>query len=583
MPSDFIAFFLFGSYFAGKLTMEARSLRQPLMERDERLIANGFLRGARADFLALRQSCLSDKQRAEIAEKQAKKDEKDRRVAEKLKAKERKKREKRLGIAGSGKDKKKGKKGGKTNAELNFDLLDNGGETSDDEGYSSNADTHGLHSELNQLQFLEDGLHNMGEESDLRQENDFLTRVANFKHAVYLEVFQRLNWREQLSTRESVQHGMVASMRGTIKRVLDLLQADKTINKIDFAHARQKFQGIGQFLVNHALANVACRRSPTWYVLPRDYWSFRVVRDRVNTEIALTDAAVSGIRSQLGSNHSSHYDINSDIAKYQKFLKQTRKEILTIAEKRAAKHGVDESERAPFVTTVKKCDVRIKGAEKAIEVIKDKLRRAEVQVAAGNATGAAEIFVPPPVEAEDEKAKKKGKKKEPEAPAVVYNFKAVYALIDAANQEIESLKAVVAEQSVKKKEGENSVRMYDWQCQRTSRMLRDLAEARFQTMVDVQLIAVREAKRLEKTEEWQDLQLTRYKGMKRYARQLTDFLQGPIVDRGNQLAKEAEQRRVSELMSRSPASAKESSKETGKLLCHFYPYCMNIATIVLHH
>lgn len=546
--------------------MEAKSLRQPLMERDERLIANGFLRGARADFLALRESCLSDKQRAEIAEKQAKKDEKERRVAEKVKAKERKMRDKRLGIAGNTKDKKKGKKGGKASAELNFDLLDNSGASSDDEGYHSTSShpDNVLYSELNQLSFLDGGISGMGEESELRQENDFLTRVSNFKHAVYVEIYQRLNWREQNPVRENVQKGMITAMRGTIKRVMDVLQADKTISKIDFALARQKFKGIGQYLINHALANVACRRSPTWYVLPRDYWSFRIVRDRVNTEIALTDATVCGIRAHLGNNHSSHYDINSDLARYQKFLKQTRKEILTIAEKRAAKHGVDETERAPFVTSIKKCDTRIRGAEKAIEVIKDKLRRAEVQVASGNATAAAEIFIPPPVVSEDEKAKKKGKKKEPEAPAVVYNFKAVYALIDAANQEIESLKTTIAEQSAKKKDGENSVRMYDWQCQRTSRMLRDLAETRFQTMIDVQLIAVREAKRLEQTEEGQDVQLTRYKAMKRYARQLNDFLQGPIVERGAQLTREAEQRRVSELMNRSPASAKDSSKETGK-------------------
>lgn len=169
-------------------------------------------------------------------------------------------------------------------------------------------------------------------------------------------------------------------------------------------------------------------------------------------------------------------------------------------------------------------------------------------MASGNATGAGEIFIPPPPPEEPKKGKKA-----PELVSVVYDFKTVYALMDAATTEIESLKALIGEQNARRKEAENSVRMYDWQCQRTSRMLRDLAETRFQTMVDVQLIAVREAKRLDNTQDHQDAQSVRYKRMKRYTRQLVDFLEGPIADRAAQLTREAEMRRVSELMNRSPA------------------------------
>jgi hypothetical protein len=288
-------------------------------------------------------------------------------------------------------------------------------------------------------------------------------------------------------------------------------------------------------------------------VLPKDYWSFRIVRERVNVEIAVTDATVEAIRSRLMANHSSHHAIDNDISMFQKFLKQTRKEILKIAEKRARKAEADAMERAPFVARIKKCDVRIKGAEKAIEVIRDKLRRAEVQVAAGNANGAAEIFIPPKDDASvsskggKKGANRKGSAKEPAAEQV-YDFKTVYELMNAATEEITRLEGVIADQQALRKEGENQVRMCDWQCQRTSRMLRDLAENRFQTMVDVQLVAVREAKRLEGTEEVADVQSQRYKGMKKYLHTLTAFLEGPIAERGQQLAKESEQRRVSEIL-----------------------------------
>lgn len=352
---------------------------------------------------------------------------------------------------------------------------------------------------------------------------------------------------------------MISAMRSTIRRVMDVLQADKTIGKIDYAVARSHMAGLGPYIVNHALSTVACRRSATWYVLPKDYWSFRVVRERVNVEIAVTDATVSAIKARLNNNHRQNHAITNDISSYQKFLKQTRKEILKIAEKRASKSDADTQERAPFVANIKRCDTKIKGAEKAIEVIKEKLRRAEVQIAAGNLTGAAEVFIPPEDPSETGKKGKKGKAGKEGESTKTYDAKTVYGMVDAGNQELARLDEVVAEQRLVKKECENQVRMYDWQCQRTSQMLRDLAEGRFQTMIDVQLVAVREAKRLEDTEDVADTQSTRYKAMKRYFRNLTDFLEGPIADRGQQIAKETEQRRVSEILKGSSGRAEFSN------------------------
>lgn len=344
-------------------------------------------------------------------------------------------------------------------------------------------------------------------------------------------------------------------MRSTIRRVMGVLQADKTIGKVDIATMRAGAGGLGPWLVNHALSSVPCRRSPTWYVLPKDYWAFRIVCERVNVEIAVTDATLEAIKARLGANHSENHAITGDISMYQKFLKQTRREILKIAEKRAVKADADSEERAPFLANVKKCDVKIKGAEKAIEVIREKLRRVDVQLAAGNPTGAAEVFIPPedPSEATTKKggAKKvgRGAKETVSTKSVrTYDFKTVYELIEAAKQEIASLEQTITEQGAAKKEAENKVRMYDWQCQRTSRLMRDLAESRFQTMVDVQLIAVREAKRLEGTEDLADTQTTRYKSVRRYLHMLTDFLEGPIAERGQQLARDAEMRRVSEML-----------------------------------
>jgi hypothetical protein len=188
----------------GKLTTEARSVRAPLMERDQRLIENGFLRQARADFLALRQECLTDKQRAEIAEKQRKADEKERKKLEKQKKAERKKREKRLHGDTKG---KKGKKGRGASMDMAFDALDQEA-TSGDDGYLSENGGEGSHlSELCRLSFLDEGGLNIGEQADIQNEQDLQQRTAHFKHAVYLEVFRRCGWRDREDVKEAMQRG----------------------------------------------------------------------------------------------------------------------------------------------------------------------------------------------------------------------------------------------------------------------------------------------------------------------------------------------------------------------------------------
>ena len=55
------------------LVQDAVSMRRPHLERDERLIRNGFLKQARRDFLQLREDCMTEKQRTEIARKERRK------------------------------------------------------------------------------------------------------------------------------------------------------------------------------------------------------------------------------------------------------------------------------------------------------------------------------------------------------------------------------------------------------------------------------------------------------------------------------------------------------------------------------
>ena len=55
------------------LVSDAVMMRRPHLERDERLIRNGFLKQARLDFLKLRQECMTDQHRKELARKERRK------------------------------------------------------------------------------------------------------------------------------------------------------------------------------------------------------------------------------------------------------------------------------------------------------------------------------------------------------------------------------------------------------------------------------------------------------------------------------------------------------------------------------
>ena len=83
-------------------------MRKPHLERDERLVRNGFLKQAREDFLRLREECMTDKQRAELEKKAqrkaflAKKKAKRAKLKAAKKAKKAKKEQKAAETAGGG-------------------------------------------------------------------------------------------------------------------------------------------------------------------------------------------------------------------------------------------------------------------------------------------------------------------------------------------------------------------------------------------------------------------------------------------------------------------------------------------------
>ena len=580
----------------GKLANEAKALRGPLMERDHRLYVNGFLKQARADFLALRKECMTPAQKAEELKKQKAKELKKQKALEKKKKAEKKAREKKKKSRKKRQSSKRRR--GKGGGGATSDISDSDSDGDFDGGFSSGDDDvlSKLNGDLLKIDFLRsvtaDGdtagrkggvdddddddddnrlggggmeiqMGGMAEEGDLLAEAEFEQRTKVFKTPIYGEVWQPITWRDRRDVRAAERHRCTEELRRTLKRVVQALQKDHHIGPINLAKSRSEHGGIGMWLVDHMLSDPRKRVSRTWVVVPRDYWSFRAVKERLSLELAGIDGLIQELKSKLGEHKAANRAIEGGISMYQKFLKANRKEILTIAQKRAQKDEQDRSERGPLYSRIRKTESKIKASIKAVQALQSKVNLAEVLMEQDKLKEVAQLFAkPPPPEDPEEAKKNKNKKKaaaaEGDDETTVYSVAMADDLIVQAKEEIDLLQDFRLDLEGKKINLEQTLRNYDWQCARTSRMLRDLAQDRFQNMVEVQQMVVRESNRLDDSEEGRDVGRLRRKYLVRYLKKLTDFVESDIASRGAQLAKEAEERRVTELLHRGSAAASRS-------------------------
>lgn len=408
----------------------------------------------------------------------------------------------------------------------------------------------------------------MQEEEDLKKEIEFQERLIttiNYSNnndnnvpPVLIEIWQPKIWKVCLNNSQAelikslYSCWNINTAQSVIRRVFFLLNSDTTIPPFpDYNMIRSdpKIGSYGMWLINHVLANELCRLSPTWIILPSDYWNFDSIANKFSIELASIAGTISGMKSKLDESLQSKNIIDKDLVTYQKFLKNTRKYIMDISEKRATKHDTDKLERIPFISQGKKIDVKIKTKQLLIHNLQDKITTANVLIATGNLNGAAELFVVKPdnnidtntkttidtsdkttITSPSQKNKLKNTKNNSSDEIVVvevsYDYATVHSFITDAQDEIDRITNEILELQSIRKEGENAIRLFDWQCQRTTRMLKDLAAGHFETMVDVQAIAIRENTRLKKSENKTNGEIRRIRSILRYQNSINNFVTG---------------------------------------------------------
>ena len=96
---------------------------------------------------------------------------------------------------------------------------------------------------------------------------------------------------------------LLSTSQSIISRILPLLSTDTSIRQFppysSLLRRDVKTGGVGYWLINHVLSNRVCYQSPTWYILPEDYWSMENIQHRFGLELAYIDASITGIKVSI--------------------------------------------------------------------------------------------------------------------------------------------------------------------------------------------------------------------------------------------------------------------------------------------
>ena len=144
-------------------------------------------------------------------------------------------------------------------------------------------------------------------------------------------------------------------------------------------------------------------------------------------------------------------------------------------------------QRMPKMTQVKNTTKKITQFVNDIKSIRDKLALCEIMLAAGNLEGAYHVLVKPDETTDLKKS------------AAINYAKIVYNLIEEKKKEIEENQEKIIVFEEKKKVYEEELRQYDKQTIKTTKMLKDLAESKFNTIVDIQLLLSRANRNVKST------------------------------------------------------------------------------------
>jgi len=549
-----------------ELTKDAVSLRRPLLDRDDLLLRNGFLKQARADFLRLRFECMSAEERKTIEDKRKKK-----------KHKRKKKRTAKKKGGGSGKTKKgkKNKKGSKKGESDNIndshdevrtiepetDVAigsDSEAAGTDDEGARSraNSDTEGTvtegdtdgeqtddaddHETMAQSEMDADleaigmGIVRLKDELELSKDSQWLGRTAGYTNLL----FEQWSWTvyngtgaapfydeppatilERLAKRRIDDASFAMERTLAVMRSFGLPEAPKA----EVANEA----GISGWIIQSYFADEVFREHFVWQWLPPGYWNSQRVKRVLTKEIAKLDHEIALFADEVNRISSEQMSIDQEKTFLSKFLKLSRSEIVSIGRKAQENKKNDIKDRAAKLTAIKRSARAIDAAIARVQKEKALLTDCAALIDTGEVVKALEALgydgFPP--------EKGAGKKRPPDAVKLAEYAKAAAQLMTEREDALPLLEEAIQRNIIKKANAESDYAGFERQTQKTLDWMQNFACERFRVMLDVQDLVLRTNKELEAFEDKKDAELLLQGHIESYRRLISRIL-AEVVSRG---------------------------------------------------
>jgi hypothetical protein len=521
----------------GKLSKEAKALREPLMERDLNLIRSGFLKQARGDFLKMRKYCMTPKEIEVARLKSIRIKEKNTRIRktkllkEKKLEKAREKEAKKLRIKECMEEKKLVKAKEKASAEKGLiskkntmNILDlkvisedeanekkppgEIDEEGDDEDAKDNekdeSDNDDENSDNNENFQEMQGL-TLEEESEIVEEKEFQARtndtLVNDKKGSRKFIFETWIPRFKKSiivAQETIKTRILKESNKILSRIHKELFDD--INFPDKL-TTDKYSGKGGWLI---ISNIYNEEPYDWKLwLPPAWFIFGNILGKIELEKSIIEATLLVTKSKINNNVNFQKVIENKNSKLSKYLSQSKKSVIETANYKIKKKKEDELNRAGRLRDIQNSERTVTAIKAQAQALADKIKSAELYFSEGFYELVYQIF---------------GKKIQMDFDEGT-KFKAVQKseiLIEQNKETLISLMQNISDALVRLRKYNLELLSYDKFCAKSTNWLRSMAQSKFNSMIDVHSIVSRnlsnnkDIKKSSESEEKILNQLTKY-------------------------------------------------------------------------
>ncbi len=525
------------------LISDAVSMRKPHLERDERLVRNGFLKQAREDFLRLREECMTDKQRAELERKARRKALLAKKKARKAKlraAKKAKKAKKEQNVANSA-------EGAELESRIveEVDVNDENGDANktddtdadeDDESrpntpaVTDGEDTDGLADEgeggadvnngddeddyIGDHQTVVGGLE-LPPESDVIENEAWIARTQSHKNLL----FERYSWGmynglgqvteiDEINDEKWNLH-LVHEDKDRLTVHLDLmkrrakeaengvLRTKSTMYKEGLPYVRPEeysHEGsgghCGWIIRTFYHENEAEFRSiNVWNWLPLGWWRQARVKACINYEQELLRSKEVGLDHAIQAIAIRKSGVDQRKDKLVKFLKASRTELVAIGEKTKLKLEDDVKTRQLKDRNIAKCNANI---EKCKQRVADEIKLIkECDDCLGDGTIESLFYVVDTLGLEEYAKQPNKKRKTPDDATQATMIIKSKAALRCKEQNIPEHEADIEKAILKKKEAEREKVQFEMQSNLSNNWMQDFACERFKVLLDVQELVLK--------------------------------------------------------------------------------------------